>query len=81
MDGLGVTNSKVLGSCHRLDRLEPNLVHVCGLICKWNEGIKTIRPTIAQGGSLVDLWGQQFKSLGNEVKRLDRLGLNFAHIM
>ena len=34
--GLGVTNSKVLGgSCHRLDRLAPNLVHVCGFLWKW----------------------------------------------
>ena len=43
---------------------------------------KTIRPTIptaAFGGG--GLGGQHFKSLGNVVKRLDRLGINFAHIM
>ena len=44
--------------------------------------LKTIRPTISHGG----IWGgglggQQFKSLGNVVKRLDRLGINVAHIM
>ena len=27
------------------------------------------------------LWGQQFKRLRNAVKRLDRLGINVAHIM
>ena len=36
-------------------------------------------PTAALGGG--GLGGQQFKSLGNVVKRLDRLGINFAHIM
>ena len=44
--------------------------------------LKTIRPTIPHGG----IWGgvvggKQFKSLGNVVKRLDRLGINCAHIM
>ena len=43
--------------------------------------LKTIRPTIPKGGILGFLWGQQFKRLGNVVKRLDRLGLHFAHIM
>ena len=33
---------------------------------------------IGGGGGLV---GQQFKSLGNVVKRLDLLGIHFAHIM
>ena len=35
-------------------------------------------PTAAFWGVL---GGQQFKSLGNVVKRLDRLGINFAHII
>ena len=43
--------------------------------------LKTIRPTIPHGGILGVLGGEQFKSLGNMVKRLDRLGINFAHIM
>ena len=43
--------------------------------------IKTIRSTILHGGILGGLGGQQFKSLGNVVKRLDRLGINVAHIM
>ena len=43
---------------------------------------KIIRPTIPHDGSILGvLGGQQFKSLGNVVKRLDRLGINFAHIM
>ena len=44
--------------------------------------LNTIRPrypTAALGGG--GLGGPQFKSLENVVKRLDRLGLNFAHIM
>ena len=43
--------------------------------------LKTIRPTIPHGGMGGGLGGQQFKSLGNVVKRLDRLGIHFAHIM
>ncbi len=35
-------------------------------------------PTAAFWGVL---GGQQFKSLGNVVERLDRSGINFAHIM
>ena len=40
--------------------------------------LKTIHPTIPQGGILGGLWDQQFKILGNVVKRLDRLGIHFA---
>ena len=40
---------------------------------------KTIRSTIPHGGILGFLGGQQFKR--NVVKRLDRLGINFAYIM
>ena len=43
--------------------------------------LKTIRPTIRHGGILGGLGGQQFKSLGNVVKWLDRLGINFVLIM
>ena len=35
---------------------------------------------IPQGG-IGGLEGQQFKRLGNVVKRMDRLGIHFAHIM
>ena len=117
----------------RLDRLAPNLAHICISIWEWiyakqiaprdirgdlGEGfrgqtlkslgklsngwtdwhqirytsvdssgnghrLKTICPTIPHdgiwGGGV--LGGQHFKSLGNMVKRLDRLGVNFAHIM
>ena len=37
-------------------------------------------PSAALGGG-GGLGGQQFKSLGNVVKRLDRLGIHFAHII
>ena len=40
--------------------------------------LKTIRPTIPHGSILGVLGGQQFKSLGHVVKRLDRLGINFG---
>ena len=43
--------------------------------------LKNIRPTIPQGGIFGVLGDQQFKRLGNAVKRLDRLGIIFAHIM
>ena len=43
--------------------------------------IKTIRPRYPRAEFWVVLWDQQFKRLGNLVKRLDRLGINFAHIM
>ena len=44
--------------------------------------LKTIRPTITHGAiGGGRLGGQQFKSLGNLVKRLDRLGTHFEHIM
>ena len=41
--------------------------------------LKTIRPTIPRAAFWVVLWDQQFKILGNVVKRLDRLGIHFAH--
>ena len=41
--------------------------------------LKTIRPTIPTAAFWVVLWDQQFRILGNVVKRLDRLGINFAH--
>ena len=41
--------------------------------------LKTIRPTIPRATFWVVLWDQQFKILGNVVKRLDRLGINCAH--
>ena len=43
--------------------------------------LNIIRLTITHGGILGVLGGQQFKSLGNVVKRLDQFEINFAHIM
>ena len=44
--------------------------------------LKTILPTIPQGSiGGGGLGGQQFKRLGNVVKRLDRFGIKFVHIM
>ncbi len=42
--------------------------------------LKTIRPTIPRATFWVVLWDQQFKILGNVVKRLDRLGINCAQL-
>ena len=42
--------------------------------------LKTFRPTMALRGGGVR-GSTIFKSLGNVVIRLDRLGINFAHIM
>ena len=67
MGGLGVTNSKVLESCHRLDRLAPNSVHVCGFIWKWmwiHHRLKTIRPTITHGGILGGFMGSTIQKTG-----------------
>ena len=36
---------------------------------------------MAEFGGGGGLGGQQFKNLGNVVKRLDRSGINVAHIM
>ena len=36
-------------------------------------------PRAVFGGGGTGLGGQQFKRVGNVVKRLDRLGINFAH--
>ena len=79
----GSTIKKSWEAVKRLDRLAPPLVHVCRFIWEltW---LKTIRPTVPQGGTLGGgggLGGQQFKILGNVVKRLERLGINVAHIM
>ena len=41
--------------------------------------LKQLAPRYPKAALLVVLWDQQFKILGNVVKRLDRLGINFAH--
>ena len=43
--------------------------------------LKQFAPRYLRAAFWVVLWDQQFKRLGNVVKRLDRLGINFAHIM
>ena len=43
--------------------------------------LKQFAPRYPRAAFWVVLWDQQFKRLGNVVKRLDRLGINFAHIM
>ena len=81
--GVGGHKFKSGNAAKRMDRLAPNSVHVCGFIWEWtqakhNSPHDTPRRHFGGGGVL---GGQQFKSLGNGVKRLDRLGIHFAHIM
>ena len=61
----------------RLDRLAPHLVDSSGNGLR----LKQVAPQYLRAAFWVVLWDQQFKRLGNVVKRLDRLGINFAHIM
>ena len=66
MAGGGVRGSKIQKSCEavkRLDRLAPNLVHVCRFI--WDgHSLKTIRPTIPQGGILGGFMGSTIQNTG-----------------
>ena len=50
-------------STKRLDRLTPNLAHMCRLICEWIDA-KQIAPRDARGTWGGGLGGQQFQSLG-----------------
>ena len=43
--------------------------------------LKQFAPRYPRAAFWVVLWDQQFKRVGNVVKRLDRLGINFAHVM
>ena len=47
----------------RLDRLAPNLVHVCGFIWEWTES-QTISPTISQGGIVGGFNGSTIQKTG-----------------
>ena len=64
----------------RLDRLAPTF-GTCLWIRLGMDIAKYNSPLNSTGGILVVLGDQQFKSLGNVVKRLKRLGIHFAHIM
>ena len=43
--------------------------------------LKQFAPRYSRAAIWVVLWDQQFKRVGNVVKRLDRLGINFAHVI
>ena len=59
-----------------LDRLAPNLVHVCGFVWEWAKYKSPINTTggISGGG----LGGHKFKS-GKAAERMDRLAPNSVH--
>ena len=79
--GGGVRGSHIQKSgeaVKRLDRLTPNLVHVCGFIWEWTYA-QTISPTIPQGGIVGGFMGS--KDWEIVVQRLGGSGINFAHIM
>ena len=63
--GLGGHKFKSLGKLSKgcPDRFAPNLVHLCGFI--WNgHRLKTIRPTIPQGGILGGFMGSTIQKTG-----------------
>ena len=70
---LWFTSADSSGNGHRLNTKRPSIPQGACRVGGWVGGLGV---TV-----WVDLWGQQFKRLGNVVKRLDRLGLTFAHIM
>ena len=76
---LGRHKCKFGKAAKRMDRLVPNSVNVC--VSMNGHRLKTTRPRYPTAAFRGVLGGQQFKSLGNVVKRLDRLGINGAHIM
>ena len=78
--GGGVWGSQIQMSgeaVKRLDRLAPNLVHVCGFVWEWT-WLNTIRPQYNGGISGV-LGGHKFKS-EKAAKRMDRLSPNVVHV-
>ena len=66
-----------------MNRLAPNSVHVCGFILEWaqaknNSPHDTPRRHLGGGGGYEV---NNSKAWEIVVKRLDRLGINVAHIM
>ena len=62
----------------RLDRLAPNLVHVCGFVWEWTSRLNTIRPSTLGGGGGVR--GSHIQKSDEHVKGLVRLASNLVHM-
>ena len=80
--GSGFRGSQIKKSgeaAKRMDRLAPNLVHVCGFVWEWTSRLNTIHPSKPQGAFRGVLGGHKFKS-GKAAKRLDRLAPNLVHV-
>ena len=77
--GGGVRGSQIQKSWEavkRLDRLAPNLVHVCGFIFQGNgHRLKTIRPTICRGDILGGFMGSTIQNSGKCGQTAGPIGL------
>ena len=65
----------------RLDRLAPNLAHICRSIWEWIY-TKQIALRDTRGGGALGRGGQEsnIQKYGEAVKRLDRLAPTFVHV-
>ena len=78
MGFMGSQIQKSVGAVKRLDRLAPNLAHMCRFIWEWIYAKQiAIHDT---GGHLGVFGGQTFKKSGEAVKRLDRLAPTLDHV-
>ncbi len=67
-------------STKRLDRLAPNLIHVCGFIWEWTQA-KNNQPLDTPGGHLGGgVQGSNIQKYGKSTKLLDRLAPNLVHV-
>ena len=77
----GFTGSQIQKSgedVKRLDRLAPNLVHMCIFICEWIYA-KQIAPRDTRG-HLGGFRGSNIQKSGEAVKRLKRLAPHLVHV-
>ena len=71
---------KYVEAVKRLDRLTPNLAHMCRFIWEWTYA-KYKSPHNTPGDILGGFRGSQIQMSGEAVKLLDRLGIPFARTM
>ena len=62
-EGLGGQIQKFGEAVKQLDRLAPNLVHVCGFVLEWTYAKYNNSPLNIPGGNLGVLGGHKFKSM------------------
>ena len=76
--GLGVKNSKVW-KIKRLDRLTPNLVHVCRFIWEWTSRLKTNSPS-SPGVILAFRWSKCNQKFRNAMICREKMKINYIKI-